>query len=105
MSDTAGAHGLTTESGTEELMRALFCSTTDTSFVENPPTPRKPPGKSTPAPPSVSSSRTASVSHRGSSQIGRGRGVPVVRGTRAGSLAAAARETGVNRGRGRGVIR
>ncbi|KAI4716925.1 hypothetical protein E4T48_06897 [Aureobasidium sp. EXF-10727] len=76
--------------------------TTDTSFVENPPTPKTTrTNRSTMPPPSTASSRTT----RGASSISRGRGTPAARGTRAGGIAGSARGSAIGRGRGRGIIR
>ncbi|KAG9533102.1 hypothetical protein KCU93_g575, partial [Aureobasidium melanogenum] len=76
--------------------------TTDTSFVENPPTPRTSrPNRSTMAPPSTTSSRTT----RGAGSISRGRGIPAARGTRAGGSVGSTRGSAIGRGRGRGIIR
>ncbi|KAG2167005.1 hypothetical protein D6C84_06752 [Aureobasidium pullulans] len=76
--------------------------TTDTSFVENPPTPKTTrTNRSTMVPPSTTSSRTT----RGASSISRGRGTPAARGTRAGGIAGSTRGSAIGRGRGRGIIR
>ncbi|THX05987.1 hypothetical protein D6D13_06810 [Aureobasidium pullulans] len=76
--------------------------TTDTSFVENPPTPKTTrTHRSTMVPPSTTSSRTT----RGASSISRGRGTPAARGTRAGGIAGSTRGSAIGRGRGRGIIR
>lgn len=78
------------------------CRTTDTSFVENPPTSVKAASKfTTPAPMSSTISRTSAT--RGGSAIGRGRGAPA-RGARGGATAST-RGTGVARGRARGSVR
>ncbi|THZ32629.1 hypothetical protein D6C90_08623 [Aureobasidium pullulans] len=76
--------------------------TTDTSFVENPPTPKTTrTNRSTMVPPSTTSSRTT----RGASSISRGRGTPAARGARAGGIAGSTRGSAIGRGRGRGIIR
>ncbi|THX36413.1 hypothetical protein D6D10_06680 [Aureobasidium pullulans] len=76
--------------------------TTDTSFVENPPTPKTTrTNRSTMVPPSTTSSRTT----RGASSISRGRGTPAARGTRAGGIPGSTRGSAIGRGRGRGIIR
>ena len=82
--------------------------TTDTSFVENPPTSGKPASKYS-APPSAKSSRQSMAPGRGTTARGRassgiGRGGSTRGGAATGSIRAG---SGVGRGvaRGRGVIR